>query len=851
MIQEIIASIIASIIFALLVGISRYRRSRVDHVWNQLKGYAHTLVWQMENHKEYSETSGNVFLPITTEFDVVNHYVSLTAVQFIFEPRDTLPSLLPHSNVENYLTEWVTVSDQAQCLILGEFGTGKSALVARVAFDLAKKFLEKKSSVLPVVIPMRYLYGLDILNESARLLTERYNVTLCTRQYLVEAVRSGKVVLILDGLDEFLRTHENRFPAHEFKMLQELITTKAKVIITSRPSIFRTPEELIEYFQTGRQDASLIASRIFSANPMTVLELKPFSDEQIDEVLTRRGEMKQDVRKSIRENQSIHQLARQPILLNMIIETLPLIIENRGSGFLREMDTVKLYELYTSQVIRRDLWLVSMSESEAMKICEKIALEMFNKREEEVEESAISRIALEVFEANRRFSVDVAPVTIHIRSSLFMTSTRERKYRFMHLTVMEFFVAKGLVNAIRERDFSGLNLERIVYHEATSHFARALLTEADLPTLTDLLGHEELWARFIAAHYLSRLNSQLAVKLIQTHLNTEKEFIVRREFYIALAFLGEVEQFHEFISELDENDEKDRENDKLVVDYFTGVAAALDGCSQRLNERRDYPTREMIIRFLGHKGSRKHIPILRPYLNDNIHTVKQSTVRAIRMIKDRNKKPELVRALLLDVDGVVVDSIDDHIHTWQKAFKETVGVEFDPQIIRLTEGMKSADVARQILKYNEKLVSEEEINEIVRQKHRFMKNIELIRINPHTKELMQIAKSMGIKTVLVTASNKLRVESIANLVGLDLIDTIVSAEDTTIGKPAPDPYILGLEKIYCTPSEAIAVENAPRGIDSVQAAEIYCVALTSTLNSEFLSCADKVLADPLEISSLL
>ncbi|HUV80563.1 MAG TPA: hypothetical protein VMW40_07075 [Candidatus Bathyarchaeia archaeon] len=84
MIQGIIASIIASIIFALLAYIiSGYRRSRVDHVWNQLKEYAHTLVWQMENNKEYSETSGNVFLPITTEFDVVNHYVSLTAVQFI------------------------------------------------------------------------------------------------------------------------------------------------------------------------------------------------------------------------------------------------------------------------------------------------------------------------------------------------------------------------------------------------------------------------------------------------------------------------------------------------------------------------------------------------------------------------------------------------------------------------------------------------------------------------------------------------------------------------------------------------------------------------------------------------
>jgi HAD superfamily hydrolase (TIGR01509 family) len=534
----------------------------------------------------------------------------------------------------------------------------------------------------------------------------------------------------------------------------------------------------------------------------------------------------------------------------MIIEILPEIVDGRDTSTLEKISTAGLYDLFTSQAIRRDLWVVSISESEAMEICERIALEMFNEQEEEIELSTMNRIAVEVLESKHGTPIDMEPITHHIRSSLFLTAAGERRYRFMHRTVMEFFVAKGLVKAIRGRDFSNLNLKCIVYHEAISHFARALLTEVDLPNLTDLLGHEEPWVRFIAAHYLSRLNAEAAIELIQAHLKTEKDFIVGREFYIALAFLGEVEWFHQFINELDNDGAKEKENDQLIIDYFGSVVAALDGCSQRLNERRDYPTREMIVRFLGRAGSRKHIPILRPFLDDDIHTVKQETELSIRLIKDRFSKPELVRALLLDVDGVVIDSIDQHISSWQKAFRETTGIGFDPQIIRRTEGMKSFDVAKQILIHCSRHISDDEINEIVRRKHTLMKSTGPIRVIPQTRDLMQLAKRKGMQIVLVTASQRKRAEAVARVVGLELVDAIVSAQDTTRGKPAPDPYILALEKIHCSPVEAIAIENAPLGIDSVQAAEIYCVAFTSTLDSEFLSCADRVVADPTEVSSL-
>jgi beta-phosphoglucomutase len=206
---------------------------------------------------------------------------------------------------------------------------------------------------------------------------------------------------------------------------------------------------------------------------------------------------------------------------------------------------------------------------------------------------------------------------------------------------------------------------------------------------------------------------------------------------------------------------------------------------------------------------------------------------------------------LCDVDGVIVDSIDEHIMAWQKAFKEVVGTEFDENLIRTTEGMKSFEVAKKILHYHNISLSNDEIKKIVDKKQSYMKEIDSMTVFPNMLEMIKKARTKGLKIVLITASNRNRAESIRKVVGIHLIDSLVSGDDTNEGKPSPEPYQLGLKNIYCLQNEVIAIENAPLGIDSAQSANIFCAGLTSTLPSDHLNCADIVINNPLELLTII
>jgi beta-phosphoglucomutase len=851
MLEGIVASIFATVIVAFAVFI--YRKNSYGVIL-QLKKYLLNFINQIDNYKQSEHENIHEHISIISEFDIANHFVPLTAVEYDFCKEHPHPSLKLHDDIEAFILNCIELNKKSFFFIIGEFGTGKTALVTHILYSIGKKYLSKKIITLPILIPMSDIQGSDFMDESCRLMKEHYNITQFTRDFLIREVRLGHILLILDGLDEYMRLQGNRFPAFELKKLQENITQSSKIIITARPSVFRTPEELFGYFKQNNEDLLLISKRLSNFSSAIVLEIKNFSDEQINDAISKRNEIDSNFKNVIFENKNLHQLARQPILLDMLLKVLPNIFNRDEMRSLQKVDISGLYRMFISQSINRDQWKLDgnlLNENKALAICEKIALEMFNNQNDEVDEAEIIRIVNQALTLNREQYLEIKSIVDHIRSSLFLTIIPQNKYRYMHRSVMEFFVAKGLVNAIRNKYFLGLNLKRIAYHEAVSHFARSILKKEDLSILNELLSHTDPWVRFISAHYLSRLNASTAIKSIYNHLKAENDFIVRREFYIALAFLGKVKFFHNFIKEIDADTSKNIRNTELITEYFGSLASALEGCSQRLNERSNYPTREMIIKFLGVEGKREHIPIIRKYLNDKIESVGIEARKAVNIIKKRLGPPEVIKALLCDVDGVIVDSIEQHIRSWERAFQEVANIKFDINLIKTTEGMRSLEVAEKILNIQNKSLTKEKINEIVEKKRKYMSEKNSISVFPDTLMMIKKAKTKGLKIVLITASNKDRAESIRKVVGVELIDSIVSGDDTIEGKPSPEPYRLGLKKIDCLYSEAIAIENAPLGIDSAQSANIFCAGFTSTLSLEQLSCADIIINNPLEILNII
>lgn len=100
--------------------------------------------------------------------------------------------------------------------------------------------------------------------------------------------------------------------------------------------------------------------------------------------------------------------------------------------------------------------------------------------------------------------------------------------------------------------------------------------------------------------------------------------------------------------------------------------------------------------------------------------------------------------------------------------------------------------------------------------------------DPWLKTSTKYLRQNGIKTVLVSGANRqtiLRVLAGAYQVyASSTFDLIVCEEDTRAHKPAPDLYLAALEKLGVRPSEAIAVEITPQGIQAAKDAGLYTVA---------------------------
>lgn len=845
-ILAISTSIIAGLIVALIIMlVKKVKPSKNQIIKRQLRTYSKGIIRYIDNEKNMRNKWGS-FLPINLKIDFISSYVSLSAKKFYEDIEGMTYKII--DDIEELLINFL--KNKASCIIIGDFGCGKSTLMAFLVYKLSKYFLKKRIHFCTIAIPMRYLHGEDIVNEIFQFLKVRFNVDFIDRALFINYVRSGKIALILDGLDEYVRIKEGRHYSYIFKLINELISDNSRLIITSRLSIFQTSQELTEYFNKSVIDSKLIAKRITSFSPYEIFEIMPLSDNQISGLINKKSKNYETNNALIFENNKLKELARHHILLDMIIDTMPLLLKGSKNKNLSHFSIFNIYDLYISNIINRDLFVIKKDKTIIEKIYEEIAYRMFKNGDDEIDGKEIQEI-INITMENITGSIERDNnILINISSSLII-KTSEEKYRFIHRTFLEYFVAKNLVNSLRKNEFDKFADKNIVYHESILHFTRESLGDKDIPLLEKLLHNKNEWVRFSSAHYLARLKSKDSIKHIMHKLKYEKSFTTRREFYIALAFLGMVDFFHNFINELDKNRKKDQLNNDMVIDYFGSMQLALDGCAKRLMELNQYPTREMIIRFLGENGFREHIPILRKYLNDDISSVKDSALHGINKIKSKYSEPKLVKGLIFDLDGVIVDSMNDHIYSWKEAISVHIGSDFDSRIIRYTEGMKSQNILKEILKSTGNENIDVEYDLIIKTKKEIMESRENFSPMKGIDKLLKFLHNNGIRTAIVTGSSRKRADKIRSLLGYDLIHYIISSSDTQQGKPSPEPYLAALEKLKLTPTEVLVIENAPLGIDSAQYAKIFCVAIKSTLGFEDLKSADKVVGSLDEVLNML
>lgn len=187
------------------------------------------------------------------------------------------------------------------------------------------------------------------------------------------------------------------------------------------------------------------------------------------------------------------------------------------------------------------------------------------------------------------------------------------------------------------------------------------------------------------------------------------------------------------------------------------------------------------------------------------------------------------KAALIDMDGVLYDSMKYHTLAWQRMMSE-MGVECDRDEFYLYEGMTGA--ATIDLLYQRAFGHDcdpEEARRLYAVKSEYFKEFGTREMMPGADRMLAVLKRAGLRCVLVTGSGQASLlESLdADYPGVFAPGDRITAHDVTKGKPDPEPYLKGLEKAGVSADEAIVIENAPLGVKAGKAAGIFTVAITT------------------------
>ena len=198
----------------------------------------------------------------------------------------------------------------------------------------------------------------------------------------------------------------------------------------------------------------------------------------------------------------------------------------------------------------------------------------------------------------------------------------------------------------------------------------------------------------------------------------------------------------------------------------------------------------------------------------------------------------MIKAVLFDMDGVLYDSMPNHVQAWGE-IASAWGLKSEPEDFYLMEGRTGPTTIDILFNRNRgRDATPEEKESIYNQKaRRFVELNAVAKRMPGALEVLEKVKQLGLLRIVVTGSGQYTLfdNLDAHFPGFFDTDLIVTAYDVQYGKPHPEPYFIGLKKANVLPEEAVVIENAPLGIESAVAAGIYTIAVnTGPLPDEIL-----------------
>lgn len=199
----------------------------------------------------------------------------------------------------------------------------------------------------------------------------------------------------------------------------------------------------------------------------------------------------------------------------------------------------------------------------------------------------------------------------------------------------------------------------------------------------------------------------------------------------------------------------------------------------------------------------------------------------------------MLKAVIFDMDGVLVDSMPYHADAWIAVFAR-VGIKIQRDDIYKIEGSNHIGIIRLVFEKAGRIPEPEDFHKLAEEKKEIFSKINKATVFEGIYELIDILKNKYALAV-VSGSDKAVVKELIGRFFPDTFSVIVTGNDVKEGKPSPLSYLKAVEMLKVRKDECIVIENAPLGVESAKKAGLYCIAIPTYVEPELLKNADIVL----------
>jgi sugar-phosphatase len=191
------------------------------------------------------------------------------------------------------------------------------------------------------------------------------------------------------------------------------------------------------------------------------------------------------------------------------------------------------------------------------------------------------------------------------------------------------------------------------------------------------------------------------------------------------------------------------------------------------------------------------------------------------------------RAILFDIDGTLVDStpvVERSWRTWAQEYRVDAG-----EVLRVCHGRRTEDTVAEFVAPQQLEVA------VARLQALESADFDGVTALPGAQQILEALTPQ--RWAAVTSGERDLMTGRLSAAHLPIPETMICAEDVTVGKPSPEGYLLAAGALGLDAKHCVVVEDAPAGIAAGLTAGARVVAVTTTHTADQVADADVIVAD--------